>query len=151
MKWSLQQLIKLTQRPFSFEESYDKLDITFKIVNKGQLFHIDERSYCESERYELLIENLNKINLFYSNLVLNENVLIMPTNPEYKLFPRNRGFHKKIKKFCPSLIKNLNAYGVKISKQELSEKLITEFAIIPFLVEFINRLLNTCVVLFVVE
>lgn len=136
--FSFYKLYKLFMELYDSEDAYDELDITFKIIHKGQVFHIDEKSYNELERYKLIKENLNKTNRFLSDLVLTEDVLIFPTNPQYKLFPRIKGLYKKVKKICPSLINFYNAYGAKLSKQELSEKLLNDFLIIPFLFSYMD-------------
>ena len=83
-------------------------------------------------------ENFNKINLSLLDCISNDNVLIMPTNPKYKLFPRIKGLQKKVKELCPLLIKQRNVNGVKVYKQEISEKLLIQFAIIPFAFSYMD-------------
>lgn len=55
MKWSLQQLIKLTQRPFSFEESYDFSEEASKIediLSIGEIKVEGTVSRLYDDRYE---------------------------------------------------------------------------------------------------
>lgn len=120
------------------EMSCDELEIMFEIIHKGQLLHIEEKTYSEVERYYFIRENFNKINLSLLDYISNDNVLIMPTNPKYKLFPRIKGLQKKVKELCPLLIKQRNVNGVKVYKQEISEKLLIQFAIIPFAFSYMD-------------
>lgn len=120
------------------EDSFQESNSIFDIIHVGSLLTLEERSYTETERFELLRRNLESSLQNISEIKIFGDILIMPIIPKFKLLPRKKVNRDDMRLFLSEIIKYKNSYGIRFIKEEITKKMLQQFCIIPFLFSYMD-------------
>ena len=120
------------------EEDLEKSKSIFDITPIDNILTLEDRAYSEIERFELFNKNIESALQKISAIKTSGNILIMPIIPKFKLLPRKKINTNEKKVLLSEIIKYKNSYGLRFIKGEITEKMLQQFCIIPFLFSYMD-------------
>lgn len=122
----------------SEDESTDNLDYTFVINHKSSFVELKEKNYSFEDRKRIALEFVKKGDIANHIFPLREKNLIIISDIKYNFFPKVRIDKHAINEILPYVKKYKNYCSLVFSIKELSDDILKQFCVIPFLFSYLD-------------